>query len=146
MIRISILNSRLKNLIILLVAVVIGILFGVGLIYLTKKKSNYYAVFFNNGAIYFGKLSTFPKLKLDDAIFIQVDQQGQASLQRFKNAIWIPKGPIYLNRDSILFIAPMDENSPFVNFIEQRQVPTQIPQQPPPPVRPSILPTSTPQQ
>jgi hypothetical protein len=138
-------NSQLKNLLIFLVAILIGILLGVSLIYLTKKKSNYYAVFLNNGAIYFGKLSTFPKLKLSDAVFIQVDQNGQASVQRFKNAFWMPKGTIYLNQNSILFIAPLDENSPLVNLIEQRQVPTQIPQQPQSPTRPSA-PTSTPQQ
>jgi len=139
-------KSQLKNLIIFLGAILLGILLGVSLIYLTKKKSNYYAVFFNNGAIYFGKLSTFPKLKLDDAIFIQVDQQGQASVQRFKDAFWGPKGTIYLNQSSILFIAPLDENSPLVNLIEQRQAPTQVPQQPQPPARPSNSTTSTPQQ
>jgi len=139
-------NSKLKNLIIFLGAILIGILLGVSLIYLTKKKSNYYAVFLNNGAIYFGKLSTFPKLKLNDAIFFQVDQQGQASFQRFKEAFWMPKGTIYLNRNSILFIAPLDENSPLVNLIEQRQVPTQQsqqPQQPQPPIRPTSTPTTT---
>jgi hypothetical protein len=139
-------NNQLKNLIIFLVAILIGILLGVSLIYLSKKKSNYYAVFLNNGAIYFGKLSTFPKLKLDDAIFLQVDQQGQASFQRFKDAFWMPKGTIYLNQNSILFIAPLDENSPLVNLIEQKQVPTPIPQQPQTPSLSSTSTTSTPQQ
>jgi hypothetical protein len=137
-------NNKLKNLIIFLGAILIGILLGVSLIYLTKKKSNYYAVFLNNGAVYFGKLSTFPKLKLSDAIFFQVDEQGQASFQRFKEAFWMPKGTIYLNQNSILFIAPLDENSPLVNLIEQRQVSTQVPQQPQPPTRPSISTTTQP--
>jgi hypothetical protein len=139
-------NNKLKNLIIFLGAILIGILLGVSLIYLTKKKSNYYAVFLNNGAVYFGKLSTFPKLKLSDAIFFQVDQQGQASFQRFKEAFWMPKGTIYLNQNSILFIAPLDENSPLVNLIEQRQAPTQVPQQPQPSTGPSTSTTSAPQQ
>jgi hypothetical protein len=139
-------NNKLKNLIIFLGAILIGILLGVSLIYLTKKKSNYYAVFLNNGAVYFGKLSTFPKLKLSDAIFFQVDQQGQASFQRFKEAFWMPKGTIYLNQNSILFIAPLDENSPLVNLIEQRQAPTQVPQQPQPSTGPSDSTTSAPQQ
>jgi len=130
-----ILNNKLKNLIIFLGAILIGLLLGIGLIYLSKKKSDYYAVFLNNGGVYFGKLSTFPKLKLNDVIFVQMDQQGQASLQRFKNAFWMPKGTIYLNRNSILFIAPLDENSPLVNLIEQRQTPTQILQQAQPPVQ-----------
>jgi hypothetical protein len=134
-------QSQLKNLLIFLGAILLGILLGVSLIYLSKKKSNYYAVFLNNGAIYFGKLSTFPKLKLSDAIFLQVDQQGQASFQRFKNAFWMPKGTIYLNRNSILFIAPLDENSPLVNLIEQRQAP--VPQQPQPSTGPTSPPTTT---
>jgi len=121
-------NYQVKNLFIFVIAILIGVLLGVGIIFLTKKKTNYYAVFLNNGAIYYGKLSTFPRLKLSDAVFVQVDQDGQASLQRFKDAFWMPKGPIYLNRDSILFIAPIDENSPLINFIEQRQQPQ--PQQP----------------
>jgi hypothetical protein len=139
-------NNKLKNLIIFLGAILIGILLGVSLIYLTKKKSNYYAVFLNNGAVYFGKLSTFPKLKLSDAIFFQVDQQGQASFQRFKEAFWMPKGTIYLNQNSILFIAPLNENSPLVNLIEQRQAPTQVPQQPQPSTGPSDSTISAPQQ
>ncbi len=139
-------NNKLKNLIIFLGAILIGILLGVSLIYLTKKKSNYYAVFLNNGAVYFGKLSTFPKLKLSDAIFFQVDQQGQASFQRFKEAFWMPKGTIYLNQNSILFIAPLDENSPLVNLIEQRQAPTQVPQQPQPSTGPYTSTNSAPQQ
>jgi hypothetical protein len=58
----------------------------------------------------------------------------------------MPKGPIYLNQNSILFIAPLGENSPLVNLIEQKQVPTPIPQQPQTPSRPSTSTTSTPQQ
>jgi len=119
-------NYQVKNFFIFVIAILIGVLLGVGLIYLTKKRSNYYAVFLNNGAIYYGKLSTFPRLKLSDAVFVQVGQDGQASLQRFKDAFWVPKGPIYLNRDSILFIAPINENSPLINFIEQRQQPQQL--------------------
>ena len=116
-------NYQVKNLFIFVIAILIGVLLGVGIIFLTKKKTNYYAVFLNNGVIYYGKLSTFPRLKLSDAVFVQVDQDGQASLQRFKDVFWTPKGPIYLNRNSILFIAPIDENSPLINFIEQRRQP-----------------------
>jgi hypothetical protein len=58
----------------------------------------------------------------------------------------MPKGTIYLNQNSILFIAPLDENSPLVNLIEQRQAPTQIPQQPQPSTGPSDSTISAPQQ
>lgn len=114
-------NFQSKNFLLILVAVLVGVVLGIGLIFLVKNKKNYYAVFLNNGAIYFGKLSTFPRLKLTDPVFIQIDSQGQASLQRFQNAVWMPKGPIYLNRDSVLFIAPINENSPVISFIENKQ-------------------------
>ncbi len=115
--------SKWKNLIYFIVAILTGILLGVSLIYISKAKRNYYAVFLINGNIYFGKLSTFPKLKLDDALFLQFDQNGQVSgVGRFKDVFWQPKGTIYLNRDSILFIAPLSESSPLVNIIEGKQV------------------------
>jgi len=114
-------NLQIKNILLFLVAVLIGVLLGLGLIYLTKQKKSYHAVYLNNGAIYFGKLSTFPRFKLNDAVFIQLDNQGNASLQRFKDAFWGPEGSIYLNRSAILFIAPIAENSPLINFIEGKQ-------------------------
>jgi len=110
-----------KNIFLLLVAIFIGILLGVSLIFFVKNKQKHYAVFLNNGAIYFGRLSIFPKLKLINPVFIQVDQNGQVSVQRFKDAMWMPEGTMYLNRDSILFVAPLDENSPLIGFIEQKQ-------------------------
>jgi hypothetical protein len=123
------LNQQLKNIIIFIVAILVGVLLGFGIIFLSKKKPNYYAVFLNNGAIYFGKLSTFPKLKLQDAIYLQVDQNNQVSFQRFKDAFWVPKGNIYLNKNSVLFVAPLAENSPIINFIEQKQTQPQTPTQ-----------------
>jgi len=147
---------NIKSLILFLVAILVGVLLGLGLIYLVKHKKNYYAVFLNNGAIYFGKLSTFPKLKLTDAIFIQIDNQGNASIQRFKDAFWMPKGEIYLNKYSVLFIAPISENSPLINFIEGKQSSIQQPssqlQSPPtqqqlqPQPQTKTIPTSSPQQ
>ena len=118
-------NSQIKNFILFVVALLTGVILGLVIITLTKISNNYYAVLLNNGSVYFGKLSTFPRLKLENAIFIQVDQSGQASLQRFQDAAWMPKGPIYLNRNSIVFIAPISENSPLINLIEGRQAPNQ---------------------
>jgi hypothetical protein len=121
-------NFKLLSLI--LVGVLIGLAI-VGVFIVLKKSNRYYAVFLNNGNIYFGKLSTFPRLKLDNALFIATDQQGQASLARFKDAIWRPKGPIYFNKDAILFIAPIDPNSDLVKLIEGQTIPQQPVGQPP---------------
>ncbi len=115
-----------------LFSIIIGILIGLGIIgvaiFIKNSYSKYYAVFLNNGSIYFGKLSTFPRLKLDDAIYLVFDQQGQGSLLRFKDSLWQPKGPIYFNKDAILFIAPIDEKSNIVRLIEGQSL--SIPQQP----------------
>ncbi|GIW67463.1 MAG: hypothetical protein KatS3mg096_331 [Candidatus Parcubacteria bacterium] len=131
-------SPSMKNLILFLVAVLVGVVLGFAIISLTKGMKNYYAVFLNNGSIYFGKLSTFPRLKIDNALFIQVDQDGQASIQRFKDAAWMPKGQIYLNRNSILFIAPISENSPLINLIEGSQILPQQQQQPQQPQQPQL--------
>ena len=142
-------NPQIKNFILFLVALLTGVILGLVVINLVKSNRNYYAVFLNNGAVYFGKLSTFPRLKLDNAIFIQIDQNGQLSLQRFQDAAWMPKGPIYLNRNSIVFIAPISENSPLINLIEGKQVTTQPPRAQPQPQSQSqpsqVSPTTTPQ-
>jgi hypothetical protein len=122
-------ENKSKNIILFLVAIIVGVLLGLGLIYITKQKKNYYAVFLNNGNVYFGKLSTFPRLKLDNAIFVQVDDKGQISFPHFKNAFWKPKGSIYLNQNSVLFIAPLAEDSPFIDSIEGRQPMVQQPVQ-----------------
>ena len=128
-----------KNIFYFLLAVFVGIILGIGLIYFTKGKKNYVAVFLNNGVIYFGKLSTFPRLKLTNAIFFQQDESDQLIPQRFVDAFWAPAGPIYLNSNSILFIAPLSESSPLVNFIEgqrRRTLPLQ-------PSQPQIQPRPT---
>ncbi len=130
-----------NNFLYFLLAVLTGALIGVGLIYLVKAKKNYVAVFFNNGAVYFGKLSTFPRLKLYNAIFVQVGQDDQLSLQRFSDAFWMPAGPLYLNKDSILFIAPLNESSPLVNLIEGKTLPQPRIQPPQGPIQPSASPT-----
>ena len=115
-------HNKSKNLLIFFVAILLGVLLGIGIIYFYKNKTNYYAVFLNNGAIYFGKLSTFPRVKLDNAVFLQIDQSGNTNVFRFKDANWGPKGPIYLNRDSIVFIAPLDNNSVLINAIEGKNL------------------------
>ena len=119
-----------KNVLYFLLAILFGILLGVASIYIPKIRKNYVAVFLNNGAVYFGKLSTFPRLKLTNALFVQLDQNGQVSLQRFSEVFWMPLGPIYLNRDAILLIAPLNKSSPLINLIEGRSIQRPI-QQPP---------------
>ena len=109
-----------QNFLLILLALFLGIFIGLGIIFFINKKPTYYAVFLNNGLIYFGKLSFGSKLKLDDAVFFQVDSNNNVSLQYFKDAFWQPKGPIYLNPNAVLFIAPLSDKSQLIDFIEKK--------------------------
>lgn len=108
-----------------LISLLGGIVLGFALFIFTKERSdqNYVAIFFNNGNVYFGRLSTFPRLKLTEAAFVQVDSEGKLSLQRFADAFWLPQGPIYLNKDAILFIAPIKNESPVITFLKSKSQP-----------------------
>lgn len=128
-------SQNYKILIFVVIAIFIGILLGVAIFTLFKSRSNYVAVFMNNGFVYFGKLSTFPRLKLINPVYIQVDQNGNPSLQRFTDAFWQPRGVIYLNKQNIAFIVPIKNTSPLINFIESAlalpvQQPSVVPSQP----------------
>lgn len=146
------LNSKsYKILIVIVIAVVVVILLGIIIFNLFKSKSNYAAVFLNNGSVYFGKLSIFPRLKLTNPIYIQLDQNGNPSIQKFTDAFWQPQGVIYLNKQSIAFIAPIKSNSPLTSFIESAltlpvmQQPSMIPSQSQLPLRPQSQQQSQPQ-
>ncbi len=142
------------------IAILVGVLIGlsvIGFINFFKRSSNYYAVALSNGSIYFGKLSTFPRLKIEKALSLSFDEQGRPWLQRFKTSIWQPEGSIYLNKDNVILIAPIDKKSFLIDIIENRSwtdqplIPLQpggaptIPQQPIQ-IAPESLPTSTPNQ
>lgn len=108
----------------IIVSLFFGLIFGLSFFILGRiliyNKNKYYAVFLSNGNIYFGKISTFPRFKLKDPYFVQVDQQGNVSINRFKEAFWQPEGTIYLNKNFILFIAPLDPNSEIIKIMKER--------------------------
>jgi hypothetical protein len=110
-----------KNKIIFLSIIIIFLIL-LGLLFYFKFKPGYYAVFLNNGTVYFGKVSFFPQLKIENPVFIQVDEQTkQFYFPRFKDAVWNPKGVIYLNKDAVTFIAPIDPQSNFFRFLKEGQ-------------------------
>ncbi len=87
-------------------------------------KPTYYAVYMTSGDIYFGQLSFFPSLKMNDAYLLQVDTkntQNPYSLSNFANAFWKPQGMIYFNRSMVLWIAPVASDSPVVQAITNPQ-------------------------
>lgn len=123
-------NKIFKTIILVIIILVVAAVLTFLGFYLIKGRSNYAAVFLNNGFVYFGKLSTFPKLKLVNPIYFQVDQNGNPSIQRFADVFWQPKGVIYLNKQNIVFIAPIKNNSPLINFIDSAALTLPVVQQP----------------
>lgn len=125
-----------------IVLVLIGALLG-ALVWqrIASLNAPYSAVAFGNGEIYFGKLTYFPRLALEDVYTIQVvsddtSPDGTAlRLVPLSSAVWAPK-KIYINYDNVLFIGKVGEASQVMSAIRQNQnriqtAPAQIPQQAP---------------
>ena len=90
-------------------------------------KNPYYAVFLRSGDMYFGKLSRFPKLTLSDIWFLQVttqeDQQAGFNLAKFSNAVFGPKDKMELNKENVVWISKLADDSQVVSFILQSKNP-----------------------
>ncbi|MCS7200766.1 MAG: hypothetical protein NZ822_01295 [Patescibacteria group bacterium] len=116
-------NKIIKVSLIIITILIVFSLMALLFFYILRGRQNHVAVFLNNGMVYFGKLSTFPRLKLVNPVYFQIDQNGNPSLQKFNDAFWQPKGVIYLNKNSVAFIAPLKNTSPVINFINQQSFP-----------------------
>lgn len=133
----------------LLVLVVILVLFVLLLIWLTAlfqgmsdtAPSDYVSVSMANGAMYFGKLSWFPRPRLVNVWELQrnYDATGQVqlSIAPLQKAFWSPVDELYLNPQNILSWSRLQKGSQVVRALEtpgafrssQPQVPTeQVPQ------------------
>ncbi|TRZ83738.1 hypothetical protein D4R86_00220 [bacterium] len=85
-------------------------------------KTPYHAVFLRTGDMYFGKLSRFPKLTLSDVWFLQVSNQEDQTgfnLVKFSNAMFGPKDKMEINRENVVWISKLADNSQVVSFILQ---------------------------
>ncbi|BCX15599.1 MAG: hypothetical protein KatS3mg097_491 [Candidatus Parcubacteria bacterium] len=104
-------------------SVVLGIVIGIFIFVSGRYLSNftagkYVGVFFNNGNVYFGKLSVFPQLKLKNAIFLTQGNNGGLYANKLSDIQWAPVGDIYFDRSAVAFIMPLKENSPLIQVIE----------------------------
>lgn len=116
----------------IVLGIVIGILIFVSGRYLASfTAGKYVAVFFNNGNVYFGKLSVFPQLRLKNAIFITQGSAGDNRLyaNKLSDIQWAPVGDIYFDRSAVAFIMPLRENSPLIQVIESASVNNPLNQQ-----------------
>lgn len=109
------------------IALIVAIILLMILVYLSfidKSKSiknPYYAVYLQTGDMYFGKLSRFPKLTLSDIWYLQRnidDEKGGFNLAKFSNAMFGPKDKIELNKENVVWISKLRDDSQVVQFIQ----------------------------
>jgi lipopolysaccharide export LptBFGC system permease protein LptF len=120
-------------------ALIIAIILLMILVYLSfidktrATKNPYYAVYLKTGDMYFGKLSRFPKLNLSDIWFLQasMEEQGGFNLKRYDDAVFGPKDKIEINKDNIVWISKLRDDSQVVNYIQgnvQQTLPENLPE------------------
>ena len=89
-----------------------------------SNSSRLSGVVLENGEIYFGKLSYFPRLALTSAYTVQVlenpDDPSQIKYRvlPIEASLWGPK-KIFLNYDKIVFIGEVSEESELMKIIRQ---------------------------
>ncbi|MBI5369638.1 hypothetical protein HZA85_00370 [Candidatus Uhrbacteria bacterium] len=100
---------------------------GIGAIQSTKSES-YQAVFLDNGQVYFGRLTTQKDGfdTLTEVFYLQtgsveLDQQGNLQLTKLGNEAHGPKDEMKINREHILFIENMKDDSKVASAIKSYQ-------------------------
>jgi len=110
------------------VGLIIAIILLCALIYVSygnkvsQIENPYYAVYLRSGDMYFGKLSRFPKLTLSDVWYLQrniEDEQGGFNLAKFINMVFGPKDKMEINKENVVWISKLADNSQVVSFILQ---------------------------
>ncbi len=120
-------NKSLKTIFVVLVSlVVLGIVVGAIFSFIRRP---YMAVYLVTGDIYFGRVSSFPRVTIRDPWFFRRAEDGSVSLERFSDAVWMPEDVIKINRDQIVFMARISENSQIIAMMEGRVNPQQQQQQ-----------------
>lgn len=140
----STLRPRLKGILIVLlvVALISGILFGVWSMYQKKSTfvvydvtaSPYYAVFLTNGQVYFGKPVSKSRSEfiLSDVYYLQASANstqinaGQSSEQRFAlvklgQEVHGPTDRLFINTQNVLFYEQLSKDSKVVASINEKQ-------------------------
>ena len=84
-------------------------------------KNPYYAVYLKTGDMYFGTISRFPKFVLSGVWFLQgsTSELGDYNLHKFQDAIFGPIDKIEINRDNIIWISKLRDDSEIMGIIQQ---------------------------
>ena len=125
-------GSTLAHLAIIVLIIVLGFLWWRGNA-MSGFSSDWQAVFLSNGQVYFGKVAKQNKaeIKLEDIYYLQVTRplqqtaegqqqanpQGELSLVKLGNELHGPTDAMYVNRDQVLFIEDLKDDSNVVTAI-----------------------------
>jgi hypothetical protein len=89
---------------------------------------NYHAVFLTNGQVYFGRVTSRDRYEvvLENIYYLQsdkqmiaqgLDNQKELKLIKLGNELHGPEDMMYINRDQVLFIEPLKDDSKVVKAI-----------------------------
>lgn len=89
-----------------------------------KISKPYYAVYLRTGDLYFGYLhKCFSKYTLTNVYVLQRDSNGNYSLQKFEQSAYQPEDKLILNKENVVWISPIQKNSPLMSILEGKQAP-----------------------
>lgn len=93
-----------------------------------KHFSNYAMIKFKNGDIYIGRLYLFPRAKIVNPWYFQIqqDQKGKvigAYLTRWETANWLPSRPvIYFNKNEVVLFSYLKPDSYLVKSLQKKDL------------------------
>jgi len=58
---------------------------------------------------------------------LQRDQNGEFSVQKFDQAVYQPEDRLILNKDNIIWLTEIQDNSPLISILEGKQATTVSP-------------------
>ena len=99
-----------------------------------ELKRSYYAVYLRTGDLYFGHLCKFfSKYTLTNVYFLQRDEKGELSLQKFEQSAYQPEDKMILNKENIVWFSKIKDESPLIPVLEGKQalIPTTVPSETP---------------
>jgi len=111
-----------KNYLYLVFSIISGFLVGLLLVFSFTSifKPKYVMIVIEGGNIYFGERSLFNPYKIYNPVFVNVNQDGNLSLQKFSDAVWGPKDFIYFNPQKIVFWTYLKDDSQLIDFIKNK--------------------------
>jgi len=90
-----------------------------------ETQRSYYAVYLRTGDLYFGHLCKFfSKYTLTNIYFLQRDEKGELSLQKFEQSAYQPEDKMILNKENIVWFSKIKNESPLIPVLEGKQTPT----------------------